>query len=72
MTLVALLLAVADGLGDDFGLVAVDAAGSELLGDGERVEHAGSLTTRAGGGETVSARRIDFRDDFEAKARAQR
>lgn len=36
----------------DFGLITVDAAGGELLllGDGERVEHAGSLP-RAGLGE---------------------
>ena len=33
--------AVMDQLGDDFELVAVDAAGGELLGDGERVEHTG-------------------------------
>ena len=43
---VALFEAVMDGLGDDLGLVAVDAAGSELLGDGERVEHAWQPTTR--------------------------
>ena len=36
-------LAGVDRLGDDFGLVAVDAAGGELLGAGERVEQAGSL-----------------------------
>ena len=42
---VALFEAVVDRLGDDLGLIAVDAAGV-LLGDGERVEHAGSLTMR--------------------------
>ena len=41
--MVALFDAVADRFGDDFGLIAGDAAGGELLGDGERVEHAGSL-----------------------------
>ena len=36
VTLVALLEAVVDRLGDDFGLVAGDAASGELLGDGKR------------------------------------
>ena len=38
----------------DFGLIAVDAAGVELLlGDGERVEHAGSLPRAGIGGSTA-------------------
>ena len=45
--MVALLGTLADGMGDDFGLVAGDAASGELLGDGERIEHRVSLT-RAG------------------------
>ena len=44
--MVALLKAVVDRLRDDLGLVAVDAAGGELLGDGERVEHARQPATR--------------------------
>ena len=36
---VALLGELPHGVGDDLGLVAVDAAGGQLLGDGERVEH---------------------------------
>ena len=36
---VAVFEAVADGLGDDLGLVAVDAASGQLPGDRERVEH---------------------------------
>ena len=32
-----------DRLGDDLCLVAVDATGGELLSDGERIEHRGSL-----------------------------
>ena len=38
----ALFEAVVDRLGDDFGLLAGDAPGGELLGDGEGVEHARS------------------------------
>ena len=41
--MVTVLEAVVDRRRDDLGLVAVDAAGGELLGDRERVEHAGSL-----------------------------
>ena len=38
----------------DFGLIAVDAAGVELLlGDGERVEHASSLPRAGTGGSTA-------------------
>ena len=47
--MVALLEAVVDRRGDDLGLVAVDAAGGELLRDGERVEHRGSLPRRHDG-----------------------
>ena len=46
--MVALFEAVMDGLGDDLGLVAVDAVSGELLGDGERIEHAWQPTTRPG------------------------
>ena len=49
---VALLKAVVDRLRDDLGLVAVDAAGGELLGDGERVEHCPAACHAAGTGET--------------------
>ena len=49
---VALLDTLADGVGDDFGLVAGDAAGSELLGDGERVEHGVSLACSRRGRRT--------------------
>ena len=38
---VAVVEAVVDRLGDDLGLVAGNAAGGELLGNGERVEHRG-------------------------------
>ena len=38
MTLVALLGELPQGVGDDFGGVAVDAPGGQLLGDRERVE----------------------------------
>lgn len=55
VTLVALLEAVVDSLGDDLGLVALDAASGELLGDGERVEHAEQPTTRPGAGENARA-----------------
>ena len=37
---------IADGVDNDHGLVARNTTGGELLRDGERVEHAGSLTTR--------------------------
>ena len=47
--MVALLEAVVDRRGDDLGLVAVDAAGGELLRDGERVEHRGRLPRRHDG-----------------------
>ena len=40
---VTLFNALADGVGDDLGLVASNATGGELLSDGERVEHASSL-----------------------------
>ena len=50
--MVALLKAVVDRLRDDLGLVAVDAAGGELLGDGERVEHCPAACHAAGTGET--------------------
>ena len=51
---VALLEAVVDRLGDDFGLVAGDAASGELLGDGEGVEHAVSVA-RAGRGRGLES-----------------
>ena len=40
----AVLEVVVDRLGDDLGLVAGDAAANELLSNGERVEHQGSLS----------------------------
>ena len=54
---VALLEAIVNRLGDDLGLVALDAAGGELLGDGERVEHRGQPTSR----RSRSGRRVGFR-----------
>ncbi len=66
---IAVLEAVVDRLGDDLGLIAGDAASGELLGDGERVEHQGSLPRAAGAGGTGPAAPVGSKDDFEAKAR---
>ena len=43
---VVALQAVVERLRDDLGVVAGNAAGGELRGDGERVEHRGQPTTR--------------------------
>ena len=60
--MVALFEAIMDRLGDDFGLIAVDDGGGELLRDGERVEHAshayrapGNVTAPREGKATVDA-----------------
>ena len=53
-SVVALLDALADGVGDDFRLVTVAGGGGDLLRDGERVEYAGSLSRPARGGDKRS------------------
>ena len=47
--LVALLGELPHGVGDDFGLIAVDAPGGQRLGDGERVEQGGPTAGRSRG-----------------------
>ena len=44
--MVSLFDGLADGVGDDFRLIAVDAAGGESPGHGERVEHVIRLARR--------------------------
>ena len=59
--------AVMDRLGDDFELVALDAAGGELLGDGERVEHTGGSLPCARHGAKQPLPSGPIPVDFEAK-----